>query len=1285
MSLRTHLRLFLLLGLFSLSLVAVPRTNVSAQAVFAAQLNKSFTPTSITAGGISLLTVTIFNPNLFDLANAAWTDNLPAGMIIATPPNVSTTCGGAATGAAGGTVLSLTGGTVPPQVGVTPGQCSVSVNVTSITSGNLVNTLPAGALTSTGNGNAISNTTPASATLTVNAVARPALAKDFTPSNTVFVGQTTNLRIRITNNDTVTTLTNVAITDNLPANVTIAGVPTLTNCGAGTASTTATSVSLSGATITPGPGAGAICTILVAVVSNTAGIYTNTIPANSITTQQGVSNSSAATAPLNVQGTRLTKAFAPTTILAGGTSVLTVTIQNPTGTPFTGANLTDTLPAGVTIANPPNASTTCGAGTVTATAGAGSFSLAGGTVPAGSIAAPGSCTITVTVTAAAGGSYTNRILVNALQTDQGITNVLQATAGLTVNAIGQGSTGSKAFSPTSISPNGVSQLTITLRAPADTALTNLGVTDTLPANVVVASPLTTSTTCTGGTVTATVGGSTVTLSGGSVALNSSCVVRVNVTSATPGAHTNTILANTITNNENRTNASAFSANLTVLSGLTINKAFFPTTVNPNGRSTLTITLNNTNTFPLTDVRVSDTLPSGGGRTVLVANPPNATTTCGGGTVTAAVGTTMITLTGGTIPAQIGAVPGVCTINVDVIGAGPAGSLTNTIPANNVTSNEGITNLSQATANLSIAPLTIGVVKAFNPLTVFGGSASTMTITLINPNTASLSGIAFTDNMPAGMLVAAPLITSTTCTGGVVTAVVGAGSFSFSGGSLAANTSCNVMISVTTVVNGNLTNTIPAGGVTTFNGASNAQPAAASLTNLPGVSVSKSFTPNRIVSGSVTQLQITINNTNPFDLTALVLTDNLPAGLTIGNPAGVVNTCAGTVNAPPGGTAIQLTGGSVVANRTCAIGVNVTGTALNNYTNTLPAGALTSAEGATNTTPASDTLTITILPTVSIAKAFTPKQIAPNGTAQLQITIDNTSAIPLTALAFTDNLPAGLTIATPANVTNTCNGVVTAAPGGTTVQLAGGTAAVGTTCTITMDVTGVTAGNYPNTIPVNGLTSAEGATNAAPASDTLEIAAVGAGGAGAGAVGNAASAGAAGSGAAGVQPSPTLIDLSDPAIVKLGEPQLARPGETVQFTIAVTNRGTGPAVGLVVNDTLPDSLIFVAARSDQGTVTSAGQVVTFTIGTVNPGQTVRLYITARVNPDLTPPLDVCNNAVLERYAKNASSCIRVTRGTLPSTGEHPAATAPFAAWLAGLLAIVLLILSAGYLLHRHQTR
>ncbi|KXK10973.1 MAG: CnaB domain-containing protein [Chloroflexi bacterium OLB14] len=1118
--------IFTLLIIFSLFGNAV---SPAYAASLPAEINKQFTPLQIDAGGVSVLRVTIFNPNTFPLTNASWTDNLAGvqpGLSIANPANVVNTCGGVGdvTAVPGTTNLALSNGTVPAQVGATPGECYVEVNVTSVTPGNLINTIPANNLNADGNDGGtpvvITNTTPASATITVIAVAPPTLAKGFSP-NTIFVGGISRLTITVNNNDGDTNLTGTSFTDTLPAGLVLASSvnATVTGCGGGyslTANPGGTTIALTNATVTPSTN----CVVAVDVTGAT-GTYTNTIPAGpggpgSIVTDQGVTNASPASSNLNIQPMGLIKAFSPDSIVAGGTSTLTITLQNPTGSAYTGVDVTDNLPTGLEVSGMPT--TTCVGGTITSDSA--SVTLTDGTVPASATppTPPGTCTITVTVFSpltTLPATLTNTIPANSVSADQpGVTNYFPATDTIAITAP---LTGAKAYSPTTIPLGGVSTVTITLNnnsatnltnvnftdvlpanltvsgtpsspqcggtitntatsvtlaggsiaagtsctivfnvtssvpgsgttyentipannittaqgvgnsttirtgtdltvvnstnlpvgvnkafntspivpgqptrlrititAPADTNLTGLSISDTLPTGLVIVgtgstppAPANPSENCTGGTLVAPIGGNTITLSGASIDAGTSCRIDVYVTSSTPGIYNNTIPANTITTTEGRTNTADSNTATVRVTSMSMSKAFYSDIVQANGISTLTITLENTMDSPLTNVSVTDNLPGSVTNGIVVAPIPNASTTCGSGVITATAGTQTISMSGGTIPAQVGGIPGICTITVNVQGrdstpASPS-TFTNTIPITNVSGTVQSTGTvinpaAQAQDDLRIQPLTIGVVKGFNPVLVYGGASSTLSIQLINPNNAPLVGIQFTDDMTllgTGMVIANPANLNVGTCGGSISGNPGDTSFTFTGGTLPPNTNCTLTLSVTMQVNGNLTNLIPAGAVTTLNGVSSPDPTQASLTNLPGVSVSKTFSPATVLANQVSTLTITITNTSLVPVVNMGVADNLPGalptGLAVANPANAVNNCGGTLTAVPGSQNIQLSGGGLQPfgspGDVCTISVDVISTEPGVYINTIPAGTLTADGGVTNNDPATDTLTV----------------------------------------------------------------------------------------------------------------------------------------------------------------------------------------------------------------------------------------------------------------------------------------------------------------------------------------
>jgi uncharacterized repeat protein (TIGR01451 family) len=116
-------------------------------------------------------------------------------------------------------------------------------------------------------------------------------------------------------------------------------------------------------------------------------------------------------------GVGLFKVFRPSPIGVGGVSTLTITLTNTNALDATlNAPFTDTLPAGLVIAGTPNVATTCGVGVPTAIPGGSAVTLpTGSTIPGGSVAIPGFCTLTVNVTAPIAGNYLNTVPVGALQ------------------------------------------------------------------------------------------------------------------------------------------------------------------------------------------------------------------------------------------------------------------------------------------------------------------------------------------------------------------------------------------------------------------------------------------------------------------------------------------------------------------------------------------------------------------------------------------------------------------------------------------------------------------------------------------------------------------------------------------------------------------------------------------------------------------------------------------------------------------------------------------------------
>ena len=270
---------------------------------------------------------------------------------------------------------------------------------------------------------------------------------------------------------------------------------------------------------------------------------------------------------------------------------------------------------------------------------------------------------------------------------------------------------SKAFNPAIIDPNGASVLTITLANPSTSAAAlTAALTDTLPANVVIANPANAGTTCSGtGAVVATPGASTVTLPAtrsipaGSGTTPGTCTVTVDVTGAIPGSYLNTLGPNALQTNRGN-NANTAVATLTInpplASGFvppTVSKSFSPALITAGGTSTLTIIMSNSSSDTNnTNASLIDILPLG----MVIATPPNASMACGF-TLISQAGDDDVTLSGGTIPFGTGTTSGTCTMTVDVT-ATASGAYLNTLDPNALQTNEG-NNDNTAVATLIVAP------------------------------------------------------------------------------------------------------------------------------------------------------------------------------------------------------------------------------------------------------------------------------------------------------------------------------------------------------------------------------------------------------------------------------------------------------------------------------------------------------------------------------------------------------------------------------------------------------
>ncbi|HKF21440.1 MAG TPA: Ig-like domain repeat protein [Candidatus Angelobacter sp.] len=295
---------------------------------------------------------------------------------------------------------------------------------------------------------------------------------------------------------------------------------------------------------------------------------------------------------------------------------------------------------------------------------------------------------------------------------------------------------------------------------------------------------------------------------------------------------------------------------------------------------------------------------------------------------------------------------------------------------------------------------------------------------------------------------------------------------------------------------------------------------------------------------------------------------------------------------PTGTVTFLDGGSPMGTGTMSGGVatfTTSSLAAGNHNITTSYPGDTSFNGSTGSLTGNPQV---VVAPPSIAKAFNPAVIAVNGVSTLTLTITNPGAdtVAEAGVAFTDNLPAGLVVATPNGLGNTCGGTATATAGSGSVSLTGGSVPVASSCTVSVNVTSSAAGNYNNT------TGAVSSTN--------------------GGTGNTASA------SLSVQPA-------DLTITKTHTDPFSRGQTGATYTITVKNSGAGPTLGTVmVVDTLPNvSNTFVAtAMSGTGWSCTLGTLTCTRSDALTPGASYPA-ITLTVNVPANIKANVTNTATV----------------------------------------------------------
>ncbi len=1056
----------------------------------------SFSPSTVNPGDISTLTYTIDNTGGgLNILAASFDETLPSGLALTTPANISNSCGGTVVAASGGDNIDA------DSLAVTAGaSCTITVDVEALSLGDQIAT---STLFSTFS-NFSSSQVTGTGTLVVEAPTPSEInfSKSFSLTQ-VGLSQNVTLSFDLQNTSRDSAATNIAFTDDLDAmlsGLVATSLPADGFCGAGSTLTGSGSLTLAGASLASSESCSFDVTLLTPAAATT-GDYTNTTSALTADIGGNPYTGGTATADLRIlgdggQGASLSKSVIDNPVAPGGSGTLRYTLTNPNASfalsDVTFSDIITDITGGndVTINTLPTAGD-CGAGSTFAQTFVDTDTWAF-TLTDGVLAAGDSCSFDLVLSVASDatpGDYdfttgdVNSTVNGGSVVTLGASATLQVEGGANLSFV-------KEFTESVIGAGDSATLTFALASEAESpnTATGLSFSDDLTTFLSGASFSTVSDSC-GGSPALSAGDTLLSYSGGSLAPGASCEIVMSVAipaGASNGTYTNTSSSLAGTAGGEALTVPASSDDLQVLAAepLVTSKSFAPSSALPGETIRLSYSLQNPDaaaTYDITLFTESLSTPLSG---LGAVDASTAVFDNCGGSASGSGTTFLIFLNLEVLPTTT------CTIDLDVVvplGAadGTYGTTTSSLSAQ--LDGNAVT-LDPIVANLLVEGELISLSKSYASSPTAPGGSVSVDYTLTNLSSShALSALAFSDDLDAQLsgLTSSSGSLSDICGSG--SAISGTSPLSFSGGSLAAGASCS--FSVTQVVPAGASAETHSGDTSSLTGTASglavtgpATSAALTVSSFDLPSFTASLADSALASGGSSTLTYVITNTDTSatlsDLRFSTDLDAVISGMTV--TSGTGSDLCGAGSSLTGSSLLTLSGASLAPSDSCSLDLVV------QLPSPATAGSydITSAsltEGGT-VVAAATTASFTVEPAPGFTQSFSPATVDQGGTSTVTFTIDNSAAaLAASGLDFSNTLPSGLVVASPANASTTCTGgTITAVTNTSTLSYTGGSTSAGASCTVAVDVKATVGGSFVNTS--GDLTSSLG--DSGSSSDTL---------------------------------------------------------------------------------------------------------------------------------------------------------------------------------------------------------
>lgn len=625
--------------------------------------------------------------------------------------------------------------------------------------------------------------------------------------------------------------------------------------------------------------------------------------------------------------------------------------------------------------------------------------------------------------------------------------------------------------------------------------------------------------------------------------------------------------------------------------LSITKTDLPDPVPVGSNLTYTIVVSNSGPDPATGVNVTDTLPSG---VAFISSFPSQGA-CSG---TSTVGCNL-----GTINNQSSAT---ITIVVSPTIAVAGTTITNAASVNAAEVDSNTANNTASVSTAVIASADISIMMADAPDPVLAGDAVTYTLTVTNTGPSEATGVTLTNALPAGTTFVSA---STGCSAST-------GSITCNLNTIGAGSSVVATLVLRTSGSGIITNTAIVTSAT-FDPNTNNNTAAQNATINPkaDLSITKSGSPNGVLVGQNLTYGISVTNIGPSAATDVVVTDMLPAGVTVSSFSSGCSQSANTITCGLG---------TVTVNQVKTVTVVVTPTLAGLLNNTASVSSNVFDPESTNNS-ATETTTVNAFTDLGITLTDLPDPVLVGDSLTFIAEVNNGGPTDATGVTVTDHLPSTVTFVSASSTVGSCSHATG------TVTCTVGTLANAASASVTIVVTpkAQAVGTLSNSISIDGAETDPIPTNNSASTVTV------------------------------VNPK------TDLRITKSDLPDPVYAGSPLTYEIVATNVGPSAATGVIVSDQLAATVTFDVASFTVGgnggscAYNNGANSITCNVGNLASNQSANVTIvvipqasavpsvtnTANVTGNQTDP-DIENNSATVETTVRPKANLSITKSDSP---------------------------------------